>query len=96
MVTCREQQAGWNGNMKVGNDVGKLGNSSGIGNWEMTLVNQNRIQGAINSKLSSDSACYRWVQSVILYSFLSKIQRVSKRRTEFRTSLFPELYTVCE
>ena len=47
-MTCYEQQAGWNGNVNVGNEVENLGNSSGV--WEQAY----QIKILFRKKLRAD------------------------------------------
>ena len=45
---------------------------------------------------SGPSSGHKSIYSRKLHSISHKIQRDSKRWTQFRTYIFPELYTICE
>jgi hypothetical protein len=67
MVMSRDQNAGQNGNIQIGNESFEtVEQFKYLGG---TLTNQNSIHAEINSRLKSGNACYHSVQNLFVFQF---------------------------
>jgi hypothetical protein len=70
MVMSRDQNAGQNGYIQIGNK--SFETVEQFKNLGTTLTNQNSIHEEIKSRLKSGNACYHSVQNLLSSSLLSK------------------------
>jgi hypothetical protein len=79
MVMSRDQNAGQNGYIQIGNESFKtVEQFKYLGK---TLTNQRSIHEEIKSRLKSGNACYHSVQNLLSSSLLSKNVKIKKYRT---------------
>jgi hypothetical protein len=89
MVMPRDQKAGKNGNIQIGNkSFETVEQFKYLGT---TLTDQNSIHEEIKNKLKSGNACYHSMQNLLSSSLLFKSvkiekQRVFKKRPNFTNS----------
>ena len=90
MTMSRDQNAGLNGNIQIGNKsfetveqfkyLGKI------------IINQNSVHNDIKSGLKSGNACYHSVQNILFSSLLSKNVKIKI----YRTIMLPIVLYGCE
>jgi hypothetical protein len=90
MVMSRDQNAGQNGNIQIGNKYFAQWKSLNI--LETTLTNQNSIHEEIKSRLKSGNARYHSAQNLLSSSLLSKNVKIKI----YRTIIFPVVLYGCE
>jgi hypothetical protein len=79
MVMSRDQNAGQNGYIQIGNETFEtVEQFKYLGT---TLTNQNSIHAEIKSRLKSGNACYHSVQNLLSSSLLSKNVKIKTYRT---------------
>jgi hypothetical protein len=89
MVMSRDQNAGKNGNIQIGNkSFETVEQFKYLG---ITLMNQNSIH-EIKSRLRSGNACYHSVQNLLSSSLLSKSVKIKI----YRTIILPDVLYGCE
>jgi hypothetical protein len=90
MVMSRDQNAGQNGNIQMGNkSFETVEQFKYLGT---TLTNQNTIHAEIKSRLKSGNACYHSVQNLLSSSLLSKNVKIKI----YRTIILPVVLYECE
>jgi hypothetical protein len=90
MLVSRDQNAGQNREIKIGNK--SFGNVSQFKYLGTTVTNQNLIQVEIKRRLNSGNACYRLVQNLLSSSLLSKNVKVRI----YKTIILPVVLYGCE
>jgi hypothetical protein len=90
MLVSRDQNAGQNREIKIGNR--SLENVSQFKYLGTTVTNQNLIQEEIKGKLISGNACYHSVQNLLSSRLLSKNVKVRI----YKTINFPVVLCGCE
>jgi hypothetical protein len=89
MVMSRDQNAGQNGYIQIGNkSFETLEQFKYLG----TLTNENSIHAEIKSRLKSGNACYHSVQNLLSSSLLSKNLKIKI----YRTIILPVVLPGCE
>jgi hypothetical protein len=83
MLVSRDQNAGQNRKIKIGNR--SFENVSQFKYLGTTVTNQNLIQEEIKKRLNSDNACYHSVQNLLSSHLLSKNVKVRI----FKTIILP-------
>jgi hypothetical protein len=78
MLVSRDQNAGQNRGIKIGNRL--LKNVSQLNDTETRVTNQNLIQD-IKRRLNSGNACYHSVQNLSFSYLLSKNLKIRKHKT---------------
>jgi hypothetical protein len=90
MVMSRDQNAGQNGNIQIGNKLFEtLEQFKYLGT---TLTNQNSIHAEIKSRLKSGNACCHSEQNLLSSSLLSKNVKIKI----YRTIILPVFLYGCE
>jgi hypothetical protein len=74
MLVSRDQNAGQNGDIKIGNR--SFGNVSQFKYLGTTVTNQNLIQEEMKRRFNSGNACYYSVQNLLSSRLLSKNMEV--------------------
>jgi hypothetical protein len=90
MVMSRDQNAGQNGYIQIGNE--SLETVEQFKYLGTTLTNQNSIHEEINSRLKSDNACYHSVHNRLSSSLLSKSENIKI----YKTTILPVFLCGCE
>jgi hypothetical protein len=88
MVISRDQNAGQNGYIQIGNE--SFETVEQFKYLETTLTNQNSIHEEIKSRFKSGNACYHSVQNLLSSSLLSKNVKIKI----YRTIILPLFYMV--
>jgi hypothetical protein len=89
-VMSRDQNAGQNGNIHIGNKLYEtVEEFKYLGT---TLTNQNYIQEEIKGRLKSGNACYHSVQNLLSSSLLSKSVKIKI----YKTIILPDVLYGCE
>jgi hypothetical protein len=85
MVMSRDQNAGQNGYIQIGNEsIETVEQFKYLGT---TLTNQNSIHAEIKSRLKTVNACYHSVQNLLSSSLLSKNVKIKIYRTIILTAV---------
>jgi hypothetical protein len=90
MLVSRDQNAGQNREIKVGNR--SFENVSQFKYLGTTVTNQNLIQEEIKRRLNSANTCYHLVQNLLSSCLLSKYVKVRI----YKTIIFPVVLYGCE
>jgi hypothetical protein len=90
MLVSRDQNAGQNREIKIGNR--SFENVSQFKYLGMTVTNQTLIQEEIKRRLNSGNACYHSVQNLLSSRLLSKNVKVRI----YRTIILPVVIYGCE
>jgi hypothetical protein len=90
MVMSRDQNAGQNGYMQIGNE--SFETVEQFKYLGTTLTNQNSIREEIKSRLKSGNVCYHSVQNLLSSSLLSKNVKIKI----YRTIILPVVLYGCE
>ena len=79
MIMSRDQNAGQNGNVQIGNKSFEIVEQ--FKHLGTTLTNQNSVHGETKFRLKSGNVCYHFMQNLLSSSLLSKSVKIKTHRT---------------